>query len=151
METSMAESIDGELYVSNLFNKVMPFLRYQTGDKGQVIADKDCPCGVISDSIEGIQGKVIDYYHEEGMKRPTGWWLVSPISHQYGDLVKAWRIEVVPGKKLIRVYVVPKSDKLEKFQSYLKWVEENTGFATELVMAGDLPDWRMKLLRVLDN
>ncbi len=151
METSIAESTNGELYVTNLFNKVMPFLRYQTGDKGQVIENKVCPCGIASDAIEGIQGKVIDYYYEDGMKRPTGWWLVSPISHEYADIVKAWRIEAVPSKKLIRVYVVPKSDKLEKFQSYLRWVEENTGFKTELVKATELPDWRRKLLRVLDN
>src|SRR5712692_4740115 len=144
METSIAESINGELYVTNLFNKVMPFLRYQTGDRGQVIENKACPCGIVSDAIEGVQGKVIDYYYEEGMKRPTGWWLVSPISHEYGDLVKAWRIELVPSEKLIRVYVVPKSDKLDKFQPYLRWVEENTGFKTELVKASDLPDWRRK-------
>ncbi len=151
METSIAESIDGELYVTNLFNKVMPFIRYKTGDKGRVIQQKTCECGITSDAIEGLEGKVIDYYYEQGMKRPTGWWLVSPISHQYGDLVNAWRLELFPKKKLLRVYVVPKSDNVERFDEYLRWIEQNTGFDTELVKTNDLPDWRRKLLRVIDN
>ena len=151
METSIVESINGELYVSNLFNKVMPFLRYPTGDKGDVVARKSCACGLVSDAIEGIQGKVIDYYYQPGMKRPTGWWLVSPISHEHADLVKAWRLEIIPSKKTIRVYVVPKSENLAGFQKYLGWVEENTGFSTELVKATELPDWRRKLMRVVDN
>jgi|GEM_PF-5278633 len=151
METSVAESIDGELYVTNLFNKVMPFLRYKTGDKGRVVPQKTCECGITSDTIEGLEGKVIDYYHEQGMERPTGWWLVSPISHQYGDLVKAWRLELFPKTKMLRIYVVPKSDNIERLNEYLKWVEQNTGFKTELVKTNDLPDWRRKLLRVIDN
>jgi len=151
METSIAESFDGELYVTNLFNKVMPFLRYKTGDKGRIVERKACGCGITSDAIEGIEGKVIDYYFEHGMKRPTGWWLVSPISHQYGNLVKAWRLEVIPSAKTIRVYVVPKSNGMNGFQSYVDWVMENTGFKAELVIVSDLPDWRRRLLRVVDK
>jgi len=98
-----------------------------------------------------LEGKVIDYYYEQGMKRPTGWWLVSPISHQYGDLVKAWRLELFPKKRMLRVYVVPKTDDVERLNEYLKWAEQNTGFKTDLVKTNDLPDWRRKLLRVIDN
>jgi hypothetical protein len=151
METSIAESIDGELFVSNLFNKVTPFLRYKTGDKGRIVERKECACGVTSDAIEGIEGKVIDYYYEAGMKRPTGWWLVSPISHQYGELVKEWRIEIVPKLKKIRVYAVPKSKDMTGFVQYLDWVRENTGFKAELITVEELPDWRRRLLRVVDN
>jgi len=151
METSIAESIDGELYVTNLFNKVMPFLRYKTGDKGRIVERKACGCGITSDAIEGIEGKVIDYYFEQGMKRPTGWWLVSPISHQYGNLVKEWRLEVIPTAKTIRVFAVPKSNSMNDFQPYLDWVTENTGFKAELVIVSDLPDWRRRLLKVVDK
>ncbi len=151
METSIGESIDGEIYGTNLFNKVTPFIRYKTGDRGELSQNKKCECGIVSDAIEGIEGKVIDYYSESGMKRPTGWWLVSPISHQYGDLVNAWRLEVIPSKKTIRVYVVPKAESIERFRSYLEWVELNTGFRAELVVSDALPDWRRKLLRVLEN
>ncbi len=151
METSIAESIGGEIYATNLFNKVTPFIRYKTGDYGKVVQNKACQCGVVSDAIEGIEGKVIDYYYEEGMKRPTGWWLVSPISHQYGGLVSAWRLEVIPPKRVIRVYVVPRTQEIAGFQPYLRWVEGNTGFRAELVVSKDLPDWRRKLLRVLPS
>jgi hypothetical protein len=152
METTIAESIDGEIYVTNLWNKVMPFVKYKTGDKGEVVYGKECRCGITSDAIEGIEGKVIDYYFGEGMKRPTGWWLVSPISHQYGDLVSAWRLEIVPSKRLIRIYAVPKSPDPEgKFNGYLAWLKENTGLQAELIKTDNLPDWRRKLLRVVDN
>ncbi len=149
METSIAESLGGELVVTNLHNKVMPFLRYRTGDKGEVVHGGKCRCGIESDAIEGLEGKAIDYYFETGMKRPTGWWLVSPISHQYGDLVSAWRIEVVPKQRLIRVYAVPKTPDVARFDEYLTWLEESTGFHTELVKAKELPDWRRRLLRVV--
>lgn len=151
METSIAESIDGELYVTNLHNKVLPFVRYKTGDKGEVVSEKKCRCGVISDAIEGIEGKVIDYYNGSGMKRPTGWWLVSPISHQYGDLVNAWRLEVSPSRQLIRVYVVPKTDKMDRFNEYLAWLEDNTGFKAEVIKTDVLPEWRRHLLRVVET
>jgi hypothetical protein len=149
METSVAESVDGELVVTNLHNKVMPFVRYRTGDKGEVVKGKRCKCGVVSDVIEGLEGKTIDYYFEEGMKRPTGWWLVSPISHDYGDLVQAWRIEVVPPRRLVRVYAVPKATDLDRFQTYLDWIEQNLGFRAELVKVKELPDWRRRLLKVV--
>jgi len=37
------------------------------------------------------------------------------------------------------------------FQPYLDWVTENTGFKAELVVVSDLPDWRRRLLRVVDK
>lgn len=150
METSIAETINGELYVTNLHNKVLPFVRYKTGDKGEVIYGKKCRCGIVSDAIEGIEGKVIDYYSGGGLKQPTGWWLVSPISHKYGDLVSAWRLEVLPNRKLIQVYVVPKAESLDRFKEYLAWLKESTGFDAELVKVNTIPNWRRRLLRVLE-
>lgn len=149
MESTIAESMDGEIVVTNLHNRVMPFVKYGTGDKGEVVKAKKCKCGIISDAIEGLEGKVIDYHFGEGMKRPTGWWLVSPISHKYSGLVKAWRIEVVPSRKLIRVFVVPLSEDIGGFDSYIEWVEENTGYNAQLIKAESIPDWRRKLIRVV--
>lgn len=151
METSIAESVNGELVVTNLHNKVMPFVRYRTGDKGEVVRAKRCRCGIVSDIIVGLEGKAIDYYFEQGMRRPTGWWLVSPISHDYGDLVQAWRIEVVPSKRLVRVYAVPKAPDLSRFQNYLRWIEQNIGLRAELVQVKELPDWRRRLLKVVEK
>ncbi len=151
METTIAETIDGRLHLTNLFSKTMPFVRYFTGDKGEVIQNRRCKCGVVSDVIEGLVGKAIDYFNAPGFVRPLGWWLVSPISHEYGEIVSAWRVEVVPGRKLIRLYVVPKTPSLEGLDPYLSWIGMNTGFTTQLISVKELPDWREKLIRVVKS
>lgn len=151
METCVAETVDGEIVLTNLFNKVQPFVRFRTGDGGQVRPNVACPCGVVSDVIEGIEGKGVDYYSDPVvLSRPVGWWMVSPISHEYGDVVKAWRLEVVPSKKSIRVFVVQRSESIERFGTYMNWLERETGFQVELIARDDLPDWRRKLIRVMD-
>jgi hypothetical protein len=150
METAVAETVDGRLYVTNLFSKTMPFVRYTTGDRGEVVPHGRCPCGVESDVIEGLVGKAIDYYNAPGFVRPLGWWLVSPISHEYGGVLSAWRLEVIPAEKLVRLYAVPKGRNLRKIDPYLRWITKNTHYRAEVVPVKELPDWREKLIRVVD-
>ena len=40
----MLESIDGQLLVSSLTNRLMPMIRYENGDAGELL-DADCDCG----------------------------------------------------------------------------------------------------------
>lgn len=151
METTIAESVDDELVVTNLFNRHLPFVRYRTGDKGKVVAAKRCECGVVSDAIEELEGKQIDYYYDPALPRPIGWWIVSPISHQYGSVVSEWRVEVFPKSRRIRVYAVPKAGDLLGFQPYLDWLASSTSYSVELVPSERLPDWRRKLIRVVEE
>jgi len=149
METAIAETIGGRIHVTNLFSKTMPFVRYFTGDRGEVVRNGRCRCGVRSDVIEGLVGKAIDYYNAPGFVRPLGWWLVSPISHEYAHVVSAWRVEVVPTERLVRLYVVPKGRSVKGLDPYLRWIRTNTGYRTEVVAVRELPDWREKLIRVV--
>lgn len=149
METAVAETINGRIHVTNLFSKTMPFIRYPTGDRGEVIPNRRCRCGVESDVIEGLVGKAIDYYNDPSFVRPLGWWLVSPISHEYADVVNAWRVEVVPAERLVRLYVVPKGRSLRGLGPYLQWIRRNTRYRTEVVAVRELPDWREKLIKVV--
>jgi hypothetical protein len=151
METAIAESVHGRLYVTNLLCKTMPFVRYATGDRGEVVRRGRCACGVESDVIEGLVGKGIDYFNAPGFARPLGWWLVSPISHQYGSVLSAWRLEVIPAQRLIRLYVVPRGRGLRKLAPYLRWISKNTHYRAEVVSVKDLPEWREKLVRVVKN
>ena len=151
MDTAVAESIDGRIYVTNLFSKTVPFVRYTTGDRGEVVRNKRCSCGVQSDVIEGLVGKAIDYFDAPGFVRPLGWWLVSPISHEYGGVLSAWRLELIPARRLVKLYVVPKGRSLRKLDPYLRWVSKNTHYRTEVVSVRHLPDWREKLIRVVRN
>lgn len=44
MERAIIEDIDGEMVVTDLWNKAMPFIRYKNGDSVQFI-NKKCSCG----------------------------------------------------------------------------------------------------------
>lgn len=44
MERSIIEEIDGEMIVTDLWNKAMPFIRYKNGDSIKFL-NKKCPCG----------------------------------------------------------------------------------------------------------
>lgn len=151
METSIAEAIDGRLYVTSLFNKTIPFVRYFTGDRGTVVRNQRCQCGVESDAVVGVVGKTIDYHNTPGFVRPLGLWLVSPLSHKYANVVSAWRVEVVPRKELVRLYVVPKSSSLRRLRPYLQWIRANTRYRAMVVPVRELPDWREKLIRVVSD
>lgn len=42
---SLPPNTEGKIVVTNLFNKIMPFIRYETGDRGAILSKK-CPCGL---------------------------------------------------------------------------------------------------------
>ena len=44
MERSIIEEVDGEMIVTDLWNKAMPFIRYRNGDSIKFL-NKKCPCG----------------------------------------------------------------------------------------------------------
>ena len=51
---------EGEILVTGLHNRAMPFIRYQIGDIGTP-TDEKCPCGRSWPLIKGIQGRIDDY------------------------------------------------------------------------------------------
>jgi phenylacetate-CoA ligase len=50
----------GEVVVTNLWNKAMPFIRYRLGDIG-VPSDKICECGRTLPAMEVIEGRMDDF------------------------------------------------------------------------------------------
>jgi phenylacetate-CoA ligase len=50
----------GEIVVTNLWNKAMPFIRYRIGDIG-VPSDEACACGRTLPTMEGLEGRVDDF------------------------------------------------------------------------------------------
>jgi phenylacetate-CoA ligase len=52
--------VEGEITVTGLHNRAMPFIRYRTGDIG-VWADKACTCGRTFPVIERILGREVDF------------------------------------------------------------------------------------------
>ena len=54
------EGEQGEVVVTGLFSRTMPFIRYRTGDLAIKGADV-CPCGQPFSTLSAIQGRVMDY------------------------------------------------------------------------------------------
>src|SRR5208337_3473893 len=98
MECGILEEIDGYLYVTDLDNNVMPFIRYKTGDEGKIIEGKTCDCGLAHPILYDVKGRRTDYYNGPEVKKPIHWWVVGPISHEYGDVVQTWKAEIYPKK-----------------------------------------------------
>jgi len=148
METAIVEIINGEIIVTDPFNYVTPLIRYRTGDLGK-IKPSDCPCGIEHDILYDVQGREIDYYDGPEVKRPIGWWVVSPISHWYLGMIQAWRVEAQPKKGKLRLYVVWREEcdppTLPKYEQFIR---DTLGLELEIVERTELPTWKRKLLKV---
>jgi len=150
METSLIEIINGEIVATDLQNFIMPIIRYRTGDLGR-LKDSDCKCGIAHDILYDVQGRRVDYYSGPEVKKPIGWWLASPIANQYLDVVKAWRLEVFPKAKLVKVFVVLRENSnVVGLEPYRKWVQEQTGLACRILPETDLPNWKQALIKVIE-
>lgn len=62
---------DLQIVVTDLLNHAMPFLRYETGDRGQPLAGP-CPCGRGLARIGEIEGRVIDLLPTEDGRLVNG-------------------------------------------------------------------------------
>lgn len=61
------ESVEDDICVTSLQNKVMPFIRYKIGDRGRVKHDYHCPCGNTEPVIELSKARENDWiYHADG-------------------------------------------------------------------------------------
>jgi len=118
METCMVHTFNGEIVVTDLWNNVTPISMYLTKDKGK-IRESDCPCGLKSDILYDVVGRSIDYYNGPEVKKPIGWWLVSPISHNYTGKIKKWKATVDIKRKTLHLYVIGKTD-MSKYRRFVK-------------------------------
>ena len=60
---------DGEIVITHLDNHAMPFVRYRTGDIGQ-LSDELCPCGRGLEVMKVLKGRTTDF-----IITPDGRWL----------------------------------------------------------------------------
>lgn len=142
METCMVQIINGEIAVTDLFNDVTPIVSYLTKDKGKLWVNSDCKCGLKSDILFEVVGRSIDYYNGSEVKKPIGWWLVSPISHRYGK-IKKWKATINLTKKELHLYFIGNAD----LTWYRKFVKRKTGLT--LIEHRKRKIDNMKLLEVI--
>lgn len=59
----LPENTEGLVLVTNLFNRTMPFIRYQLGDRAAFLpAERRCTCGYSGRSLSLIAGRADDYF-----------------------------------------------------------------------------------------
>jgi phenylacetate-CoA ligase len=58
-DTPCSPGVEGELVVTNLHARVLPFLRYRVGDRA-VLGEGTCPCGQDGATLERIAGRTGD-------------------------------------------------------------------------------------------
>ncbi|HEV7887113.1 MAG TPA: hypothetical protein VGO92_06105 [Acidimicrobiales bacterium] len=59
---SFVEVVDGEVVVTNLHQRSLPFIRYRIGDQA-VLGDGPCPCGVPGPTLASMEGRTGDRLH----------------------------------------------------------------------------------------
>ena len=138
------------IVVTDFNNDLTPVLRYKSGDRGKIKKFKDYR--VLYDII----GRGVDFYNGPEVKRPVGWWVVSPISHTLGHLISQWRVVIKPHENILELHY--KGDANEDhpdFDNYRIWVLDNLGLNTKIVKSDEVVDysieWKNKLVRVIVN
>lgn len=107
--------VEGDVTVTNLHARVLPFVRYKTGDRA-VLGNDQCPCGVLGQTLERVSGRTGDH-----VKLPDGTELSTrAFAHVFKETpdVKAWqvvqaalhdvrvRLEVDPGFDVVQTELI---------------------------------------------
>ena len=150
METCIVEIIDGEIVVTDLFNTVTPVIRYRTKDYGK-LRKSDCKCGRKHDILYDIVGRSIDYYDGPLTKKSLGWWILSPISHDYSHLIKQWKVKIDLNKNKFILYVVWTGEIISgDLILYRKWIKEESGLDLVIRTKKNMTNkGKMKLLEIV--
>ena len=114
MERSIIENVNGEMVVTDLWNKAMPFIRYRVGDTATWV-EKECECGRKSKIIREINGRTEDYViTPEGNK-------ILRFDYIFKDTINVVEAQVVQ-KKLgeIIIRVVRRGDYKEKDENCIR-------------------------------
>ncbi|MEE2775988.1 MAG: hypothetical protein VYE73_04410 [Acidobacteriota bacterium] len=114
----VGEGEEGEVFVTLLHSRAMPFLRYRLGDLA-VRGPERCPCGAPWSTIDAIRGRTL-----EEVVLPDGtflhhWWAVEPMIEQ-GPWILSYRlVQSTPGEITFEVVArdEPSSEEIEAVRS----------------------------------
>lgn len=90
---------EGELVITSLTRRDVPWIRYRIGDWGQVVLGAHCPCGRTTPRIVNLRGRVMDMLRATNGNRIHGSTL-NPILWSLKGLL-AYQIEQVTKAKLV--------------------------------------------------
>jgi phenylacetate-CoA ligase len=93
----------GRIVITDLHNRVMPLIRYDTGDVG-TLSTRQCPCGITWPLLEVIQGRQCDYVVlRDGSRIHLGIIADSFLHHFFGRIVQVQFVEREQGSMIVRM------------------------------------------------
>lgn len=112
--------VEGEVTVTNLHARVLPFLRYKTGDRA-VLGEDRCACGTPGQTLERVSGRTGDH-----VKLPDGSELSTrAFAHVFKETpdVRAWQVvQSEPYEVRVRLDIDPGFDasQADLIEAYLR-------------------------------
>jgi len=131
----LPDGMQGRIIVTSLRNKVMPFIRYETGDKGVILTDP-CPCGIMSKRllVFGRTGGFITIKEKKFNQIEFEIFL-----SQFSHLILRFQIAKIGGEKL-EIRIIPTRGFFsEKSDSILSAFKEQFGFEPEIKIVESIP------------
>jgi len=102
---SLEEGESGKIIITDLFNHVMPFIRYEIGDVGSLTYD-ECNCGIPGLKFKQVDGRITDFIDlPNGSKLPL--LTLNVVMEQSGDFVQMFQLRII-SKNEWKLYIVPK-------------------------------------------
>jgi phenylacetate-coenzyme A ligase PaaK-like adenylate-forming protein len=149
-DNAVPDGVEGFIIVTDFNNDLTPIIRYKSGDRGKIERHKNYRV------LRGVIGRGVDFYNGPEVKRPVGWWVVSPISHTLGHLISQWRVVIKPKVNTLELHYKGKAKKDHPdFEKYKTWVFDNLGLTTKVVKSDEIVDysieWKNKLVRVITD
>ncbi|MHA1400493.1 MAG: hypothetical protein ACTSQE_09100 [Candidatus Heimdallarchaeaceae archaeon] len=102
---SLEEGESGKIIITDLFNHVMPFIRYEIGDIGS-LTHNECTCGIPGLKFKEVDGRITDFIElPNGSKLPL--LTLNVVMEQSGDFVQMFQLKV-ENKNEWKLYIIPK-------------------------------------------
>lgn len=120
-EGNQIENGEGNIIATSLYNYVMPFIRYDTGDIGNIIDDV-CSCGRPYKLLKEVVGRSVDILFTPEGKNIHGWFFLY-IFWKYCKGIKEYQVTQEKLDKIV-INIVPEDDfdelQLKKIREIIK-------------------------------
>ena len=80
---------EGDIYITSLKNYAMPFIRYETGDRGILKTEHNCKCGNKSPVLVILSGRSSDYITLENGEKLNSYVLINIIEYTNENMSSA--------------------------------------------------------------
>lgn len=116
-EVIKTPGVSSELVGTNFYNKVMPLIRYRTGDLAAYREDQSCECGRPHTILSHLIGRTQDFLVlEEGTLKGTTPGV--PVFSIFADYCRGFQfVQELPG--LVEIRIVPKSNNPKDYKEII--------------------------------